>query len=245
MRLDLDDDILQDFLVEAGEILEQLNEQLVDLEQQPDNLDLLNAVFRGFHTIKGGAGFIGLDAMVDVCHQAEDTFNLLRNGERRADASLMDVMLQVLDVLHEMFDVVRGGVEPAPAPDDLMARLAILASNGELPPGGTARPAVAPAPPGTPGPRRSLPELQLDLGQADRGLLGRPGHHAEHAQLQAAHRGRAREAPDRLAVVARVQGQRVRGLAAVDAQLEQACTYRLLVYIHNRTSPLSRLMSTN
>ena len=57
MSFDADDDILQDFLVEAGEILEQLNEQLVDLEQSPEDMDLLNAVFRGFHTIKGGGRF--------------------------------------------------------------------------------------------------------------------------------------------------------------------------------------------
>ena len=55
-----DNEILQDFLVEAGEILEKLGEQLVDLESRPDDKDLLNAVFRGFHTIKGGASFLSL-----------------------------------------------------------------------------------------------------------------------------------------------------------------------------------------
>ncbi|MBF0256970.1 MAG: Hpt domain-containing protein, partial [Gammaproteobacteria bacterium] len=64
MSLDTDDEILQDFLVEAGEILEQLNEQLVDLEQHPDDYDMLNAVFRGFHTIKGGAGFLAIQPLV-------------------------------------------------------------------------------------------------------------------------------------------------------------------------------------
>ena len=58
MALDADEEILQDFLVEAGEILEKLSEQLVDLEQHPDDSDLLNAIFRGFHTVKGGAGFL-------------------------------------------------------------------------------------------------------------------------------------------------------------------------------------------
>lgn len=62
MAIDLDDEILQDFLVEAGEILELLSEQLVGLEQSPEDSDLLNAVFRGFHTVKGGAGFLALDA---------------------------------------------------------------------------------------------------------------------------------------------------------------------------------------
>ena len=58
MTIDLNDEILQDFLVEAGEILEHLNEQLVDLEQSPDDSDLLNSIFRGFHTIKGGGSFL-------------------------------------------------------------------------------------------------------------------------------------------------------------------------------------------
>lgn len=57
MAIDPNDEILQDFLVEAGELLEGLNEQLIELEQNPNDRDLLNAVFRSFHTIKGGAGF--------------------------------------------------------------------------------------------------------------------------------------------------------------------------------------------
>ena len=76
MSLDVDQEILEDFLVEAGEILELLSEQLVELEQNPENSDLLNAIFRGFHTVKGGAGFLQLDAMVDCCHHAENLFDL-------------------------------------------------------------------------------------------------------------------------------------------------------------------------
>jgi len=90
MAIDVDDEILQDFLVEAGEILDQLGEQLVQLEQRPNDSDLLNAVFRGFHTIKGGASFVSLTALVELCHRAEDVFNVLRNGERQIDSQLMD-----------------------------------------------------------------------------------------------------------------------------------------------------------
>lgn len=110
MAIDPNDEILQDFLIEAGELLEGLNEQLIDLEQNPDDRDLLNAVFRSFHTIKGGAGFLSLDALVTVCHHAEDVFNLLRNGERRADSHLVDTMLRVLDSLNVMFGDLRSGV---------------------------------------------------------------------------------------------------------------------------------------
>ena len=64
MSFDLDEDILQDFLIEAGEILELLSEQLVELERSPDDSELLNAIFRGFHTVKGGAGFLSLTELV-------------------------------------------------------------------------------------------------------------------------------------------------------------------------------------
>ena len=123
MNIDINDEILQDFLVEGGEILEQLGEQLVELEQEPGNIDLLNSVFRGFHTIKGGAGFVNLGSMVDICHRAEDVFNVLRQGQRQADAELMDAILQVLDIVNEMFDQVRGGQEPHDADQALLGQL--------------------------------------------------------------------------------------------------------------------------
>jgi len=131
MAVDTSDEIVQDFLVEAGEILEQLGGQLVDLEQQPDDRDLLNGIFRGFHTIKGGAGFLALHSLVEVSHKAEDVFDLLRRGERSVDAMLMDVMLRVLDVLNDMFGQLRGGEDPAPAPPDLLEALIAIRS-GEL-----------------------------------------------------------------------------------------------------------------
>ena len=134
MAFDANDEILQDFLIEASEILEQLNEQLVDLEHAPDDKDLLNRIFRGFHTIKGGAGFLELTPLVEVCHRAEDIFNLLRNGDLVVDAALMDVMLPVLDELNRMFDLLRSGQEPDPAPAELLTGLeAILQSAADGP----------------------------------------------------------------------------------------------------------------
>lgn len=118
-----DEELLQDFIVEAGEILEQLNEQLVELENRPEDSELLNAVFRGFHTIKGGGSFLGLDALVEVCHKAEDVFNLLRNGERKVDTELMDIMLPVLDVLNDQFDAIRAGNEAEAADKALLDKL--------------------------------------------------------------------------------------------------------------------------
>ena len=127
MSFDADEEILQDFLVEAGEILELLSEQLVELESRPDDMDLLNAIFRGFHTVKGGAGFLQLNELVECCHIAENVFDILRKGERRVTAELMDVVLQALDSVNEMFSQVRERTEPTPASPELLAALARLA----------------------------------------------------------------------------------------------------------------------
>ncbi|HCP6203837.1 chemotaxis protein CheA [Pseudomonas aeruginosa] len=127
MSFDADEEILQDFLVEAGEILEQLSEQLVELESRPDDMDLLNAIFRGFHTVKGGAGFLQLNALVECCHIVENVFDILRKGERRVSSELMDVVLQALDTVNAMFDQVREQSEPTPATPELLAALARLA----------------------------------------------------------------------------------------------------------------------
>ncbi|PSF06168.1 chemotaxis protein CheA [Marinobacter fuscus] len=127
MAFDADEEILQDFLIEAGEILEKLSEQLVDLEQHPDDSDLLNAIFRGFHTVKGGAGFLQLEALVNCCHSAENVFDTLRNHKRQVTAELMDVVLEALDNVNAMFDQVRNREEPTPAPDTLIEALDQLA----------------------------------------------------------------------------------------------------------------------
>jgi two-component system chemotaxis sensor kinase CheA len=123
MSIDLDDEILQDFLVEAGEIVELLGEQLVELEQSPEDYDLLNAIFRGFHTVKGGAGFLAIDPLVNLCHAAEDVFDVLRKGERKVNSSLMDVILQVVDIVKEMMDLVRSGEMPEAADEELIGTI--------------------------------------------------------------------------------------------------------------------------
>nr|WP_280042178.1 chemotaxis protein CheA [Pseudomonas sp. Hg5Tf]MDH2559192.1 chemotaxis protein CheA [Pseudomonas sp. Hg5Tf] len=140
MSFGADEEILQDFLVEAGEILEQLSEQLVELESRPDDADLLNAIFRGFHTVKGGAGFLQLNELVECCHIAENVFDILRKGERRVDAELMDVVLEALDTVNSMFGQVRERSDITPATPELLAALSRLAEPA------AAEPAPAPEP---------------------------------------------------------------------------------------------------
>jgi len=139
MSFGADEEILQDFLVEAGEILEQLSEQLVELESRPDDADLLNAIFRGFHTVKGGAGFLQLNELVECCHIAENVFDILRKGERRVDSELMDVVLEALDAVNGMFSEVRERAPVTPASPQLLDALARLAE-----------PAAVVAPPAAP-----------------------------------------------------------------------------------------------
>ncbi|ENM3926799.1 chemotaxis protein CheA [Vibrio cholerae] len=123
MSYELDEDILQDFLVEAGEILELLSEQLVELENNPEDRDLLNAIFRGFHTVKGGAGFLALSELVETCHGAENVFDILRNGQRHVSPSLMDTMLKALDTVNEQFRAVQEREPLQPADHELLDEL--------------------------------------------------------------------------------------------------------------------------
>ncbi|EWH09456.1 chemotaxis protein cheA [Catenovulum agarivorans DS-2] len=148
MSFDVDEDILQDFLVEAAEILEQLSEQLVELENNPEDSDLLNAIFRGFHTVKGGAGFLAMTALVDACHGAENVFDILRKGQREVTPELMDVILQALDTINVMFAQIQNREEPEPATPELLETLHKLSE-----------PASADEPPiAAPSPTQAAPE---------------------------------------------------------------------------------------
>jgi len=123
MTFEVDEEILQDFLVEAGEILELLSEQLVQLENNPNDTELLNAIFRGFHTVKGGAGFLSLTELVEICHGAENVFDGLRQGNRQVDSELMDIILEALDIINVQFSAVQNGEEMEKASDQILGAL--------------------------------------------------------------------------------------------------------------------------
>lgn len=129
----MDEEILQDFLVEAQDLLEQLNEQLVDLEQSPSDMDLLNAIFRAFHTIKGGAGFIGIKPLVEVCHRAENVFDKIRNGEMEYTPEVADVILRVYDTIQEIIEHLCSGereLDENIVDSHLLSELDILVKEG-------------------------------------------------------------------------------------------------------------------
>ena len=130
-------DIRADFLVEVGEILDQLGAQMVALERAPADRDCLNAVFRGFHTIKGGAGFLDFVTMVSVCHAVEDRLNAARDGSAPLDADAFDGVQQGIDLLVDMLHTISAGLAPEPAPQALLDALRA---------GAGAAPAPAPVP---------------------------------------------------------------------------------------------------
>ncbi len=101
-------EIVDSFLLETKEILEKLDVDLMELEKRPDDLDLLNQIFRSFHTIKGTSGFLGLEKLPEVTHKCEDILNKLRKGEIKLDSSLMDGIILGYDTIKELLNVIEN-----------------------------------------------------------------------------------------------------------------------------------------
>lgn len=139
------EDLLQDFLVEAGDLLSGVDNKLVDLERAPDDKGLLNDIFRGFHTIKGGAGFLNAAELVTLCHLTENLFDLLRNGELAVTPEIMDVILSSTGSVRDMFGYLEQGVQP-PAADPHLIEALRHAIAGELSQVSSSAPAPAPVP---------------------------------------------------------------------------------------------------
>ncbi|MAX24400.1 MAG: hypothetical protein CMJ19_07835 [Phycisphaeraceae bacterium] len=116
-------EILLDFITESGELIDQLDQDLVRLESEAQNLDLLNQIFRGIHTIKGSASFLSLDNLTKLAHVAEDALNLLRKGQIVVTSQTMDALLESADVLRSQIDELRDGNMCSPASDALIEKL--------------------------------------------------------------------------------------------------------------------------
>jgi two-component system chemotaxis sensor kinase CheA len=117
------EDLLQDFLTEASDLLSDVDNKLVELEKRPGDKALLNDIFRGFHTIKGGAGFLNVDPLVNLCHRTENLFDKLRNGELNLTTELMDVILSATGAVRDMFGYLAQSRQPTPAHDELLGQL--------------------------------------------------------------------------------------------------------------------------
>lgn len=180
------DDIAADFIIEAQEILDRLGEQLVALEQAPDDAEQINAVFRGFHTLKGGAGFLAIQPMVELCHAAEETLGMARSGKAMLNALQFDAAQQSLDYLQAMLDAVAAGQPPASAPAALIAQFNIKEGTSAAPAAinaASTAPNVPPAPSpaaepvasSTPAPARPAPAAAQPAAAS-----GKPASEAEH-----------------------------------------------------------------
>jgi len=124
------DELLTDFLLEAGEMLSDVDSKLMDLEKRPNDSELINVIFRGFHTIKGGAGFLNATELVALCHLTENLFDKLRNRELVLTAELMDVIFAATSEVRRMFSALHQKVQPTAAPEDMLHDLQ-AALNGE------------------------------------------------------------------------------------------------------------------
>lgn len=142
------DDMLKEFVVEAMDLAVNVEEHLLRLERDPDNKETLNAVFRSFHTIKGGAGFMGLPALVAACHLTENLFDALRTGAAPVTPSAIEASLQASSFVADQLGALNEGTpaeQLAPMPADL-ERMLKDAIEGKAGASAAAAPAPAAAP---------------------------------------------------------------------------------------------------
>ena len=124
-------EILNDFLTESNEMLEVLDQRFVTLESDPNNTDLLNEIFRAMHSMKGSAGFLGFNHLVNVAHRGENILNKLRQGDMAVSPTIISVILETIDVIKAiMADIRATGTDTHVATDAIAATLdAILNGN--------------------------------------------------------------------------------------------------------------------
>lgn len=135
------EDLLADFLTEAGELLSDVDNKLVELEKQPDDKNLLNDIFRGFHTIKGGAGFLNATPLVELCHRTENLFDKLRSGGLSLTPEIMDTIMIATGTVRQMFDALHQKQMPANADAGLLGALDAILSG--QPPAAVPKPSAA------------------------------------------------------------------------------------------------------
>ena len=140
-------EIMEDFLIEAFELIEQIDHDLVELESNPEDLELLNRIFRVAHTVKGSSSFLNFDVLTELTHHMEDVLNKARKGELKITPDIMDVVLESVDMMKGLLESIRdNGSDSAAGIDikNICVRLTQI-SEGEAPSAATEAPA-APSP---------------------------------------------------------------------------------------------------
>jgi len=141
-------EIMEDFLIEAFELIEQIDHDLVELEANPEDLELLNRIFRVAHTVKGSSSFLNFDVLTELTHHMEDVLNKARKGELKITPDIMDVVLESVDMMKGLLESIRDNGSDAAAGIDIKnicVRLTQI-SEGEAPSAAPEAPAAAPAP---------------------------------------------------------------------------------------------------
>ncbi len=104
-----DQELLEGFLAETTELLEKMDDDLVALEKMPEDMELLNSIFRSIHTVKGASSFLGFELLVKITHKTEDVLNRLRKNELNVTPEIMDVILDAVDHIKLLVNDIRNG----------------------------------------------------------------------------------------------------------------------------------------
>jgi len=167
-------EIVSDFVTEAEESLERIDPLFVDLETKGEDQEILNDIFRCLHTLKGAAGFLGFQQVVDVAHASESILKKLRDGEIGLTKPLVDVVLRSVDTLRVLIGHVKHGDDVSEDTEPLLAALAdaLAQASGKAGPAVKGEHLPAPSGPegqrGVPDRRDALQNLRVDIGRIDK-----------------------------------------------------------------------------
>ena len=179
-------EIMEDFLIEAFELIEQIDHDLVELEANPEDLELLNRIFRVAHTVKGSSSFLNFDVLTELTHHMEDVLNKARKGELKITPDIMDVVLESVDMMKGLLESIRDNGSDAAAGIDIKnicVRLTQI-SEGEAPSAAAEAPATqAPEPVKEPEPVAPAEEAAPEVSDAELSKLSDSEVEAEIERL--------------------------------------------------------------
>ena len=182
-------EIMEDFLIEAFELIEQIDHDLVELESNPEDLELLNRIFRVAHTVKGSSSFLNFDVLTELTHHMEDVLNKARKGELKITPDIMDVVLESVDMMKGLLESIRDNGSDAAAGIDIKNICASLTqiSEGEAPSAAPEAPeapaAPAPEPVKEPEPAVPAEEAAPEVSDAELSKLSDSEVEAEIERL--------------------------------------------------------------